>query len=185
MPDDLSIPVDPPASSQQRHGFVGRSIILITICFIYLGFAGSVFLGFSGYILRVNLESDLSSQGGIDKLLFSITEVATLENELEKASDDIATKQLEIVDKKAETSKLEGEFWATNSARNAVFMPVGLMMGRNREVFDPNYIEKFGSYLEDSNDNLESSTYLTAMIASPVFLEDADVQKKERYPNPS
>lgn len=179
MSGDLIIPADPPASPQLRHGFAGRFVILVMITSIYLGFAGSVFLGFSGYILRVNLESDLSSQGGIDKLLFSITEVATLENELKIASDDVALKQLEIVKKKAETAKLQGEFWATNSARNAVFMPVGLLMGRNREVFDPSYIEKFGGYLEESNDNLESSTYLTAMIASPVFLEDADAKKTD------
>lgn len=179
MTDDLTASVESPIPPQRKHNFAGRLAILIAISVIYVGFVGSVFLGFSGYILRVNLERDLSNDGGIDKLLFSITEVATLENELEKASDDIATKQLEIVDKKAETSKLEGEFWATNSARNAVFMPVGLMMGRNREIFDPNYIDKFGNYLEESNDNLESSTYLTAMIASPVFLDSADPEKKD------
>ncbi len=110
MADDLTTAVGSPNTPRRGHGFAGRFAILIAICFIYVGFVGSVFLGFSGYILRLNLERDLSSQGGIDKLLFSITEVATLGRELQTASDDVAAKQLEIANKNGDIAKFKGEF---------------------------------------------------------------------------
>lgn len=127
----------------------------------------------------MNLERDLSNDGGIDKLLFSITEVATLEKELQMASDRVAAKQLEIVKKNGDLARLRGEFWAANSSRNAVFTPAGLLMAKNSEIFDGEYIEKFSEHLSESNDSLESWAFLAAMIAASIFLDDSDAAKKD------
>ncbi len=52
-------------------------------------------------------------------------------------------------------------------------------MGSLSEIFDSGYIQKFSEHLSESNDSLESSTYLAAMIAAPIFRDGADVEKKD------